>query len=73
MLFNSEQIAFLRSLGLNYNFEGMTGKNITMDEGVHIEDAVGDKYNYEVQNTNERTPVILMCEKILDILANDVD
>lgn len=64
-MFTKEQIAFMRSIGLNMDFSRLSGSDY-----VKIEDAVGDKYTAEVQeHESEITPVILLCEAILDKLG----
>jgi len=54
----------MKSIGLNLNFSRLSEADY-----VQIEDAVGDRYTEEVQeNESEITPVILLCEAILDKL-----
>ena len=63
-MFTKEQVAFMKSIGLNLNFSRLSEADY-----VQIEDAVGDRYTEEVQeNESEITPVILLCEAILDKL-----
>ena len=67
MMFLSEQIKFMKSLGLNMDFSKLSD-----DDYCKIEDTVGDTYTEEVQNhPNEVTDKILMCESILDKLSQD--
>ena len=67
MIFNSEQIKFMQSLGLNFDYN-----NLSDEDYVMIEDVVGNKYTFGgVDWNNDYTPneVGLMCESILDILS----
>ena len=72
-LFNKEQIALMRSLGLNFDYEHMTAQNITDEEYFTTEDAVGDYYNSLVQDTDEDTPEIRLCGEIIDTLTTKVE
>ena len=51
----------LKTLNLNINFSSLTDADF-----VKIEDAVGDFYTQEAQETDEATDSILLCESILD-------
>ncbi|MCI8623761.1 MAG: hypothetical protein HFG26_08875 [Provencibacterium sp.] len=64
-MFTKEQIAFMKSIGLNLDFS-----HLSEADYVQIEDAVGDRYTAEVQEHESKiTPVILLCEGILDKLG----
>lgn len=64
-MFTEEQIAFMRSIGLELDFSSLSGEDY-----VQIEDRVGDVYTAEVQkHEEEATSVILMCESVLDRLG----
>lgn len=64
-MFTQEQIAFMKSIGLEMNFS-----DLSEEDYIRIEDAVGDVYTAEAQeHENETTSVILLCEAILGQLA----
>lgn len=64
MMFSENQIAFMRSIGLDLDFS-----NLADDDYVRIEDVVGGIYTSEVQEyRQDATEVTLMCESILDTL-----
>lgn len=66
MKFTKEEIEFMKSLGLNFDFN-----NLSDDEWVEIEDVVGTKYNddgFDDQYYNNPNKIGLMCESILDKL-----
>lgn len=66
-MFNAEQIKFMEELGLHFDFSHLSDEEYTQ-----IEDKVGDAYTAEVQNSEKRTtPLMLMCESILDILSKE--
>lgn len=55
----------MKSIGLNLDFSRLSEADY-----VQIEDAVGDRYTAEVQEHESKiTPVILLCEGILDKLG----
>ena len=63
-MFSEEQIFFMKSLGLELDFE-----NLSDDDWSSIEDVVADKL--EVSGFDENyniTPIGTMCESILDLL-----
>lgn len=67
MIFNREQIKFMQSLGLNFDYD-----NLSDDDYIMIEDVVGDKYTFDgVDWDNDYIPneIGLMCESILDMLS----
>lgn len=64
-MFNTEQIKFMKELGLNFDFSHLSDEEYTQ-----IEDHVGDVYTAEVQNSEKHTTArMLLCESILDILS----
>ena len=66
MKFTKEEIEFMKSLGLNFDFN-----NLSDDEWVELEDVVGTKYNddgFEDEYYNKPNKIGLMCESILDKL-----
>ena len=55
----------MESIGLNLDFA-----HLSTADCVQIEDVVGNRYTAEVQeHESEMTPVILLCEAILDKLG----
>lgn len=65
MEFNDKQIEFMKSLGLDLDFN-----NLSDDDYCEIEDVVGDKYTWEsVEHPDRVTKIMIMCESILDSLA----
>lgn len=55
----------MESIGLNLDFSCLSDADY-----VQIEDVVGDRYTSEAQeHESEITPVILLCEAILDKLG----
>ncbi len=64
MLFTNEQIQYMRSIGLNYDFD-----NLTADEWINIEDVIGDKLTLECLDENYKpNEEGMMCYSILDRL-----
>lgn len=64
-MFNQKQKEFLKSLGLNLDFD-----NLSDDDLVLIEDTVADKLQRSgFSANNEPTSSGKMCESILDKLA----
>lgn len=65
-MLTNEQIEFLRSLGLNYDY---TKINDFSDEWADIEERVGDELEYRGLDDNYYPNEIgKMCESILDII-----
>jgi len=65
-MLTNEQIKFLRSLGLNYDYSKL---NEFSDEWADIEERVGDELEYRGLNDNYYPNEIgKMCESILDII-----
>lgn len=63
--FDEKQIEFMKQNGLDFDFA-----NLSEDEYVEIENVVGDVYTYECQtHETDVTPLMLMCESILDKLV----
>lgn len=63
-MFTPQEIAFMRSLGLDFDFG-----NLSDDEWVQIEDTVGDRLVLaELDKQYNPTPIGKMCEAILDKL-----
>ena len=66
-MFLPEQIAFMKRLGLDMDFD-----NLSDDDYCWIEEVVGDAYTDEAQaHPDEATDSIRMCESILDRLSDD--
>lgn len=64
-MFNEQQIKFMRSLGLNFDFE-----HLSVDDYVRIEEVVGEKLQKSGFNENyDITAVGKLCESILDRLG----
>lgn len=64
-MFTKEQIAFMRSIGLELDFS-----RLSSDDYVQIEETVGDVYTAEAQeHEKEATANMLLCEAILDRLG----
>ena len=66
-MFSSEQIAFMKSLGLQLDFSQLSD-----DDYCEIEDIVGDAYTAEAQaHPDKVTDKILLCESILNKLSEE--
>lgn len=64
MLFDKNQIDYMKSIGLDYDFE-----NLSDDESAEIEDKVGDQLQLNGLNEDySPNSVGLVCESILDRL-----
>lgn len=64
-MFDEKQIKFMRSIGLDLDFE-----HLSDDDHVRIEEVVGDKLQKSGFNENyDITTVGKMCESILDRLV----
>lgn len=64
-MFNSEQVDFMRSIGLDLDF-----KNLTDDDLIEVEDAVSKKFQTSgLDDKNGVTEAGKKCESILDLLS----
>lgn len=60
-MFTPAEIAFMRSLGLNFDFDSLSD-----DEWIQIEDTVADRLEYDgLDEDYNPTPIGKLCEDIL--------
>lgn len=69
MGYSEEQREYMRSIGLNLDFD-----NLSDDDWVNIEETVGDQIGVTgFEEDGEPTEETLMCESILDLLDYDLE
>lgn len=68
MLFTKQEIALMRKIGLDLDFEHPDV--LSSDDWIHISDIVEDRYVlHELDENYEPTPDGVICEDILEKLA----
>lgn len=66
-MFSSNQIEFMKSLGLNFDF-----RHLSDDQYIEIEERVADELEYRGFDENyQPTEIGEMCESILDKLSEE--
>lgn len=69
MIFTEKQIEFMRSIGLEYDFENL--QTLSNDVYDDIYNKVVDRYEYSGLDLNyEPTKTGKICEEIIDILSD---